>query len=690
MKRIIYPFLVLFVLFSCRRDDVTWQTEMLLPLAQGSLSIEDFAANDSTFSSDGNGLLSVVLSEEIYTAESPLDSLVDLQIEPLDRTVNLESLELSSINFSDTVFIEEIAEMIAEDGFTISDGDQVPGFIINSTDEFNMDPVQIDISQYIEMAVLETGFFNTTITNETPFIIENITLEVRNAGSNDVLVNHSFSSIQPGEQRNFEIDLAAEMDGTPVEGQLEVRATEILIRAEDGSESYPVNYDDYISLNASIYDITVQEAIAVFPAQNIIDNTDEVSLIDMDDVQLTEAMIDKGVVTVEVTSTVPTEMYVTYIIPSATKNGQQFEFSTTVPPAPVGESINVLEEFPFDGYLFDLTGVNGDTINTFENTLRARIDSTGEKIPLTLEDSISLTLQVTQMDPQYVKGYIGNHTFTSGLDTSNTEMLRKIQGGTINFEDITASMHITNGMGVPGHIELKQLVSRNRENNENFSSSSLPVGVNIEAGSQSGTSINPTTANMNVPEAEDYFNILPDQYLYEVGGEINPDGNTPPYSNFLNLNATISGRLDLDIPLSFRAEDLTIIDTIDFDMQTEGDQNEQIKEGELVLIGNNGYPIDMIVSMEFINPMGEVVATLSSTDEIAAANTDSEGLVTEAKETKIRYPMSGEKLNRINTADRVVLNARFTTQPEGQHLKLYDFYQLDINLVGDFEYEAKN
>ena len=43
-------------------------------------------------------------------------------------------------------------------------------------------------------------------------------------------------------------------------------------------------------------------------------------------------------------------------------------------------------------------------------------------------------------------------------------------------------------------------------------------------------------------------------------------------------------------------------------------------------------------------------------------------------------------MDNLYAAKKAILTIAFTTQPQSQHVKIYEEYAIDIQLVGDFKY----
>ena len=60
----------------------------------------------------------------------------------------------------------------------------------------------------------------------------------------------------------------------------------------------------------------------------------------------------------------------------------------------------------------DLRGANGTSYNTFYNEFKASIDSTGNMVSISLEDSVEVQYGLRDIIPSELKGYFGQTDFS--------------------------------------------------------------------------------------------------------------------------------------------------------------------------------------------------------------------------------------------------------------------------------------
>ena len=684
----------LLALFSCKNkfDEVNWNARVLTPIASSSLSMKELT-QDSSIVTNSDNSISVVYESDLY-AVKPLDTLINISVQPFRREITLQSLELGSQFISDTLVLGDIITPYFEEAAagTPFSPEVIEAFFWASTISPpwsyaipDGEPTKIDVSTFFTSAILTEGTMEFTLVNGMQLAIQSVDVEIRNTNDQYVIYTESFGNIAPGTSRSRTIDLADQMNGNEIEGELEAHITNVVFEATSPITPKP---EDHIAFNLAISDVKVQSAEAIFPAQDVIDNRDTVGLQGLDGIELTKALLSDGFVEVNVRSTIPTELDMNYSIPSATtEGGETFNFNTVADAAPIGGSISYDSSFYFDGYWFDLTGEDGSLTNTFYNWITGSIEPTPAPIPLSLDDTLVIELAVKGMKASYIEGYVGNQVYAVGPEIQELKLPDALKEGGLTFEDVKMTIVFENSLGVPASIDISELTGINSLTSETASLSPLPNAFEIKAATKKNNVITPSISRFSIENAVNIFNIHPDQISYALDVQLNPDGNNPQFSNFAYIDSEIKVSIEIEIPLSVNAEEFVLSDTIDF--LEEGITNpEEIKEGILSFIVYNGFPVDVDFDLFFLDKDLVQIDSLVSDAIVLAAEVNDDGQVIEAKRSKIDFEISDARLGNILGANKVVIEARMNTQG-GSHVTFYDDYKLDFQLVGDFEYKVK-
>lgn len=677
LKETMYGLLLGAVLLTgCRREFVrpSLENELLVPILNAKLSINEIVP-DSLQELDNEGFVTLVFRNNLYSAA--LNSFDPLETREFEQTARLQSLNLGVRSVVREISLGEVCEGAGIAGAIIisQNGETEP---IPNLTGLSFGPINVDGTALFETVTLDSGQMDITLRNNFPTGLSNINFEVRNDDAGNTLVgNGSFSSLPAGQTQTRTIDLA----GKTINGNL---LGNILNYEIDGTNGQAVLIDtaQVIVVTITVRDAKVNQATAVFPKQDVITLADTSGMQNIGDLRLTKATAKKGKVEVRVVSTIEDSMFFNYTIPQGIKNGSRFEVNEVVPPAPSGGSIERTFQYQVDGYTFDLTGMPlVNHYNAFYSELKGRIDSTGQLVSLSLEDSLLVYVKLSGFEPEYVKGYAGHSTVESGLQEVPISIFNKIGGGQIDFEQISVSVGVQNENGVPFAVELQSLTASNTKTakSENLDLSALGLPLTIEPASALGV---PWENNWNLDENQSnlskVLNIFPNRISVEMAITGNPAQNNNNFVQFATDTSSLEAFVDITLPLSIMADQLIMADTVDIDLKKLGTA-DQVHDGILYLTINNTFPLGAEVELDFLDREMDVLESVIFEQSIAP------GLRAVPSESTLEWPFTRDAFDRLLQSEKLVM--RVVTSSEGaDHHKIYSDQGLQITLSGHFNY----
>lgn len=410
------------------------------------------------------------------------------------------------------------------------------------------------------------------------------------------------------------------------------------------------------------------------------------------DAQLTRVTLRGGKMLLNIQSQIKGLVDFTYSLPKVTDPyGNIFDTTVTISAATLTEQGTYSGVFDLSGYNIDLTGQAGISVNTMVTSYSAVLNP-GNPGPVTITAAEMIDISNTFVDivPQYAKGYFGN-TFTAvGPDSSDFTMFDHFVDGTLDLEDIDIGLTIRNSIGADARIILNDLSSVNTHKSTSVSLSHSIIGspININRGSDNGGLVTPTTysvsftpSNSNIKQ---FFENLPNRLSYQLGLEINPLLNVSGGNDFVYYDKLMSTDLNMTIPLSLIANDLTLADTLDLDLSSGLDN---VNSGTLFLRAENGFPFTAEAQLYLLDAGLQVVDSLiSAPNAILAPPLDANNVCAGKKLSILSFPMTAEKLDLLRSTDKMYIKLKFNTEGKPSYVKIYSFYEMDVKLVGDFNY----
>jgi hypothetical protein len=693
-RRLCFSFLVLSICFSCKKllEKPSWKTNVSAPLISSKLTLSD-VIKDTAFHKNADSSITIVENKLLYSFG--LDSLVKLSVPPYTKSVKLSSLKLDSQVIIRNISLGEIAnQLIASGGSNAFIGGAINssngGFTcIPAFSGISAGPFPIDISAYFQTATMITGTMDVTITNNLSLTIQSIDYDIRNHTAGTKVFTDVFNNLTPGSSQTNTQSLATKT----VEGKLDVVINNMAIA---GACPVYIDTSKTIQIKIKISNVSVSSATAVFPTQDVIRDSSGVSLVGMKDVELTSAKLKGGTIIIDSYSTVMDTIFFTYGIPGAVKNGQPLIAYIKMPPSIGGVASHASFQYDFSGYDLDLRGQNHDTVNTFYNTIRGRINYTGIQESFSLQDSIYVVINFNNIEPSYVKGFLGQDTLTIGPSEVSMDIFKNISGN-LNFESVKASLIVRNGIGVDGDVTINNITTTNTRTGVSQTLTGSTLGVSKPIGRatdipalETATPALDTIDLGSGTNITSLLGILPDKITYQALVNYNPNGkpaSSSSYNDFAYSNVTLEPYLELEIPLSLITSNLVLSDTVDFNGK---DHETAIKNGDFNILVENGFPFNADLKLYFLSSAGTVLDSMVSPNSIKAAPIAGSPRVTGNMYSKVPFHLDQSRLNNILHAYKIVFRVKFSTASlPGTFVKIYSDYSIDFKLTGDFDYQVK-
>lgn len=662
---------------SCKRqlNQPNIEGEIIAPLAHATLSIQNLLA-DSLTTVNSDGTVSIVYRNSLYQAQ--LGSFEPLETREFNQTAKLQQLVLSQQTAVRTISLGQVATNAGLIGQILINQNGSNG-VIPPLPGMTYGPLPVDGSQYFETITLDSGYMDVTIQNGFPTGLSNIQFEIRNESDNSLVGQSTFTNVAAGATATKTMDLA----GKTIEGNL---IGNILNFDVDGSngQQVPIDTSDQLVVTFVVRDMKVHSATAIFPAQDIITMKDTAAMNGVNDLRITKAIAKEGIVNLRVVSTIEDTMYFDYIIPSGTKDGQPFEIHEKINPAPSGGSIEKILQYSVAGYEFDLTGAPIiNHYNAFYSELTGRIDSTGNVVNLSLDDSLLLYIKLGNFIPEYAEGYLGHSDTVIGPTAVPFDLFNSITSGSINFEEVKLSVGVTNGNAVPFDVELQTLKAVNNKTNQtvNLGLSSLPSPLSIGAAATLNTPWQNTWAINNAgTEINQALNIFPNMFEALIRIESNPLQDSNSLTQFAIDSNLLDAYVDLEVPLNFSANQLTLVDTVSFDASGFATP-EMIEKGTLNVIATNTYPISAKLGIKFLDENNTLLTSISFMNQIEASDYG------QHLQSNLMWPFSQDDLQLISNASKIIFQIEFSTSGDVP-VKLYSYQNIDLHLTTQFTYKT--
>lgn len=632
--------------------------------------------SDSFLNSNPDSSLSFI--SDILLSELGFSELMKIPDTTLQKTITLKNIKLGTRIITSKITLGQLAADAGAIGQVIlnAHGGYLPVppvSIVPSGGE------EIDASYLFKKVKVLKGVLEMNVRNGLPVELRNVIFLLKNKKSGEILLQDTALSVLPGSS----FIKTYPLDGKYFEGLLE---SQVLNVSTPGTGLSPVLIDtnDAIDINIKVTINQVSEATAIFPSQNLFDEKEDVEY-HLDGIKLNFMKIKTGTFRVIVASTIPDSAFVTYRIPSAKYQGVvPHEVNVVLPPAPKGDTVYIDRSYPVDGYWFDLTGKDGNKFNTFYQHFLMRIDSTGKMMDLSLNDSIYLFYTLFNVIPEYVSGYLGNDSFSLSGTADNLAFFRKLLSGNLELDKLDLGFFIENGVGAKARLKINQIKATNTRESKTLLLNALDFSDSVEIASAQDAPFRPvrTEKKLTSSNAKQIAELLPDKIEYNISVQINPD-SIVSFNDFIYNHSRVKAGIKAEMPLHFSAKGITLRDTVKFDIENLPD-NSVIESGKLKVVVYNKFPLSARLQLVMLDNNMQVLDTVFKSPVLVAFPETPNVKNYQYKQSKLEVPIDKSFIEMIENAKYLVINAVFDTGPGDVKKKIYNDYDLQVKLIGDF------
>ena len=688
------------ILASCKRDGTGWDTGIVAPLATTDMTLGNIV-KDSILRTNSDSSLSIVYSNTLYELNLA-DQYIHIPDTSIGQKYTIDSLGLPNVSIYYKISLGAMAQNLIASG-----NGAIGQYLINSNGSNNtlpalsgltLTPFYFSAASYFQTATFSNARLTFNVDNRLPITITDVNFELRNVNANNVILTGHYDSIPAGASGY----LAYQLQNVTIESNLAVR---IVSFSTPGSRGNTVLIDtsNYVGIGAYIDNLHVSEAIAIFPAQDLISLDQELTQ-NIDPRKFTYIDCKEGTLDVQITSAIEQPIRLTYQMKGAyNKSGQPLIATSIIPAAQGGNLSTITQSYDLTGYSINLTGSNGTKFNTYTQIIKAHIDSTGQQTHISSSDSIHIQYFLLNIKHPYIKGYAGKDTISYSGTSPFTiaDLFAGNSSNALKFDKASLSVSVDNGIGVDGQVLIHSLtgINSNGTSVTLVDHSATPViGRQLYVGKATDFPLTPRTTtfgiNSSTSNIADFISNLPNQIAYDVKIQTNPNGNRGTYDDFAYIDSRMKVNLDINLPLSLIANNLTLRDSFNFSLGYSQKDVANIKDGVLHVILYNKFPLQSNITLVAYDSAWNRLDTLLNNAPVDAAPINSSCRATEAKKSMINVNANAEVIDKLRFAQHAIMTVVFNTKSSnatcnGQYLKIYSDYNINATITGDFNYKVK-
>lgn len=412
-------------------------------------------------------------------------------------------------------------------------------------------------------------------------------------------------------------------------------------------------------------------------------------------VELTKGILQSGWLVYILKNHAKQPVDYTYIVNTIMMNG----YPLKIPRTKVNADSTIKDSIFLGGADIDFTGPMRNGYNEITSTFQVNVDSTGSTDTLKTSDTVfDAEITFRKIIPYYAQGYFGTTTKSFGPTNVAFPVFNKIIAGNLSLKDVNVNLTLSNGFGVDASLILSRFTSNHAGDTINLKDNGV-VGstINVNRAKETGNpsapvspsvmnfAINPTTS----PNILAWLDNLPTSVGYELKITTDPLGNVSGFHDFAYYGYGISSAINVTIPLSLIANNLTLADTLAVNFAGSGSPAKQVKSGKLTIYASNGFPFSAGLQMYILNQNNVVSDSLFIPPQAIASGTVNSvsGKVTSPVNSVLTISLDAARTQELFNTKNIILYARFNMgSAPSTYRQIYSYYQLGLKMVANFDY----
>ena len=697
----VFVIIGLLFLSSCQRDASTnWATDIVAPLASTNLTINNLI-KDSVLGTNPDSSLFISYQNTIYELNLA-DQYIHIPDTSIGRKYTVDSLVLPNIRVRQNFSLGQIAQNLIATGQILlgniliaNNGHQTR---IPPVSNLTIQPFYFNASDFYKTATLSNSDLQISVVNRSSLEIQNVNYELRDSISNRVLLSASIASIPPQDSSTSYYSLR----NVTIGSSLKLVITNFSLPGT-GTNTILLDTSQYFSIWAWITNIKVDSAVAKFASQDIISQNQELTE-QIGERKFTYVDAESGQLRVAISSAVKQPLNLLYkLIGAYDKNGRPLTATSYVPAAVGNQLSTVTQTYDLSGFAINLTGSDGTKFNTYTQIINAHIDSNGVQTSISSTDSIHIQYFLQNIKPRYIKGYAGRDTvhYAGTAPFSISSIFGTNVANALRFNKAKLSVSIDNGMGIDGQVTINSLTCVNAAGNAvSLVDHAVPpiIGYPLYINRATDFPLTPAISSFALSSTTsnfaDFISNLPTKVNYDVSIKTNPGGNRGRYDDFAYIDSKMKVNLNVNVPLSLIANNLTLMDSFHFTLAYTQKDVANIKDGTLHLLIDNKFPLQATVTLLAYDAGWHLIDTLLSGAQVSPCHLNSTCRADQPVRSVLNIPASASLIDRIRSVTHAVLRVSFNTGSStatcnGQYLSIYSDYNIAAKITADFNYKVK-
>lgn len=282
------------------------------------------------------------------------------------------------------------------------------------------------------------------------------------------------------------------------------------------------------------------------------------------------------------------------------------------------------------------------------------------------EGDISVDVEFKNMKYKRVKGYFGNMALDF-KDTVDVPALTNQKVNGFEFTEANLIIDINNGASMPIRFTTGKIKA--------FYENITPIEVNMLPPDYDVPYPAPTDQPMQktTQVISDINNLIvnfPIAFGYTMEGITNPNKDEK-IRNVIDKNSIMTVNMSIDVPLNFSVDDFIMQDTFPLSFSSLEKYIDKLEFFELKLILTNGFPIDAVITLAFLDADTDTLFTIAIDKNIPPGTSDpNTGRIVQPSHSFFTQMLHKEQLPLLRGARFIGIYAKMNTEDK-KKVKIY-------------------
>ncbi len=653
---------------SCRKkfekiSTAYWQPKIALPFIQTTITLQDIMPADSNLAIHSDSTLYYAFHQDSIFGFIA-DSLLHIS-DTINKSFrfSLGEITVDTFGISAAYSINEALPYINQEArdslLAHNESENIfPPFNYSTPYSLVFDPIDV----YRSLTFSE-GYLEIKTQNQLPVTIVNISFDIIDIENNTILKSIQIPQLQSGETFSDTLELR---------GKTLSNRFSFLIKNFSSSGSYPdsvfINLNKGLSFAYMSHKVKVVGGETKIPQQLMYSGIKTIDLNTENGEKLRQIIFKQGHFRFEIQSELNMDVYIGLSFPTGLLNGQVPSLDTILP------ANNFLQStWDVSGMQLNLNSDIQQDYNRFPIQVSINIFPTDQIISFDSSNQIKAKLDVSELSPSFVKGFLGKQTLNFDSDTINMDFdfFNNFQGEII-LSDPVMTITYTNSFGLP----VKMLASFRGINtssgaNTSLGLDSIPLDYPKTPGQYSHGLIRIDKNNSNIVN---FMAVRPDKIVYKGGILTNWNKDS---LNFIYDTSHFVANVDLIVPLTLSINKLIFFDTAKIVLSNQ--KEFPLQSGILKAKVANGFPLNMKLQLILFDSVSGQQLDSISFGEITAAPTNENGRVTQLANDSLFVNFDKTFIENFKNANKAIFKVETSGGNHGSTpVTLYSYYTFKL------------